>query len=233
MFDRLEAIAAEGARFADLAATTPGDTPVRSCPEWTARDLVAHLGEVQRSWAANVTAARPDQPPGDSQEASPSSDLSAWMRDSTEALLDALRRAGDAAPCWTWWGEPATAGAVARHQVQEAAVHRWDAEDAVGTAGPLDAEVAHDGVGEFVEIVIGDEADGLDGVVVLRSCDTGGEWSVGAGGIAAAEAGRLAEITATASDLVLLLYGRLPLSHVQVDGDRGVAEALVVLLETE
>ena len=45
----------------------------------------------------------------------------------------ALREAGPDAPCWAWWPSPHTSGAVGRHQAQEAAVHRWDAE---GVGGP-------------------------------------------------------------------------------------------------
>jgi len=44
---------------------------------------------------------------------------------------------------------PSTSGAVAWHQVQEAAVHARDAQEAAGHAGPLPAVVAADGVQEF------------------------------------------------------------------------------------
>jgi uncharacterized protein (TIGR03083 family) len=230
MFDRLEVIAAESARFADLAATTPDDTPIVSCPEWTSRDLVAHLEEVQRFWAGNVRAARPDEPTETEGQPPGPAGRAAWMRASTEALLDALRQADDVTPCWTWWDAPRTAGAVARHQVQEAAVHRWDAEAAVGTPGPLDSEVAHDGVGEFVEIMIGHDLDDLDGVVRLQTSDTGGEWSLGTPNTGGSPD---ATITGTASDLVLLLYRRVPLSAVTVDGERAVAEAMLALLDTQ
>jgi uncharacterized protein (TIGR03083 family) len=233
MFEPLEVIASESARFAELAATTPADTPIPSCPEWTARDLVAHLGEVQQFWAGNVRAARPDQATNTDTEPPESSELVEWMRASTEALLDALRQADADTPSWTWWDRPRTAGAVARHQVQEAAVHRWDAEAAVGAAGPLDAEVADDGVGEFLEIMVGHDADGLPGTVRLRSLDTGGEWSVGAGDAASPGDSHTATITATASDLVLLLYGRIPLDAVEVAGSRSLASGLLSILVTE
>jgi hypothetical protein len=38
-------------------------------------------------------------------------------------------------------------------QAIEAAVHRWDAENAVGAAGPLDAALAVDAIGQTLEIV--------------------------------------------------------------------------------
>ena len=66
-------------------------------------------------------------------------DLLAWLGWCTYTLLGALRDAGPDAPCWAWWGEPRTSLAVARHQAQEVAVHRWDAELAAGDVGPLPA----------------------------------------------------------------------------------------------
>lgn len=45
-------------------------------------------------------------------------------------MLDAMRAAGPDRGCWTWWGNsqaPETSGAVARHQIQEIAVHTYDA----------------------------------------------------------------------------------------------------------
>ena len=48
-------------------------------------------------------------------------------------------RAARITPAWVWWRDDRTVGAIARHQVQEAAVHRWDAQSAVGTPEPLAA----------------------------------------------------------------------------------------------
>ncbi|MFI5933540.1 maleylpyruvate isomerase N-terminal domain-containing protein [Actinoplanes sp. NPDC051494] len=42
---------------ADLGARVPG------CPDWTVRDLVAHLGRVHRFWAAAIKAGPSDSPP--------------------------------------------------------------------------------------------------------------------------------------------------------------------------
>src|SRR5439155_1464951 len=44
---------------------------------------------------------------------------------------------------------PQTCGAVARHQLQEIAVHTYDAQATLGTPQPLPGEVALDGVEEF------------------------------------------------------------------------------------
>ena len=181
---------------------------------------------VQRFWAGNVRAGDPAAPrevPG----ATPADDVVvAWLRDGTAALCDALAAAKPDAPCWTWWGAPATAGAVARHQVQEAAVHSWDVQAVMAAPEPLRRDVADDGVGEFLEIVLGAEAGGLPGAVTLRASDTGGRWEVHGRG------GRSAEVTATASDLVLMLYRRIPVSDCAVEGDPLLVAALLSLAET-
>ena len=121
-------------------ASAPGlDVRVPGCPDWSLRDLAAHLGEVQRFWAVVVRAGAADGPPPPEArgDTAPHGDMVEWSAESTGMLLAALTEAGPDAPCWTWWaasGAPSTAGAVARHQVQEAAVHAYDARRP--SAGP-------------------------------------------------------------------------------------------------
>ena len=140
------------------AAEVDLDSLVPGCPDWSVRDLVAHLGEVQRTWAYIVAAGPSDEPPGEDEipATEPDGDLLAWSAAGTGQLVRALAAAGPDQGCWTWWAAvspaPATAGAVARHQVQEAAVHAFDAQEAAGHAEPLPAEVAADGIDEFVTV---------------------------------------------------------------------------------
>ena len=83
------------AAVAAAAARVPG------CPDWTTADLVRHLGEVQRFWAANVAAGPADEPvdwaeiPG----RVPEGDLLAWSAACTADLLAALRKAGPDRAC--------------------------------------------------------------------------------------------------------------------------------------
>ena len=108
--DRSRALAAAAATAADGA-------PVPGCPDWTVRDLLGHLGEVQRFWAAIVAAGPADAPPAGLEIPIPDGDLTAWYAESTGLLRAALDAAGPDAGCWTWWGAsaaPSTAGAVAR-----------------------------------------------------------------------------------------------------------------------
>ena len=234
MLDWSHAIQTDSSRVADLIAGADLDTTVPSCPDWSLRDLIVHLGRVQRFWAANVRAGHPDGPTsgeGDpdrpTEDPPPDDDLAGWMRASTAELLAALEENDADSPCWTWWGRPLTSGAVARHQAQEATVHRWDAEQALGSPTPIDPAVAHDGVAEFLEIVLGTAADRLLGSLTLVSEDGDGRWIVGD------QRGTSTVVTASASDLVLTLYGRLPPSAVRVEGDPKLLQDLLDLEDTE
>ena len=236
-FERmLEAIASESRRLSDVAAATDLETRVPSCPEWSVRDLAHHIGVGQWYWGQNVAAENADERSGTELTALPDDrDLLAWLGWCTYTLLGALRQAGSDAPCWTWWSEPRTSGAVARHQAQEVAVHRWDAELAAGEVAPLPAALSEDGVPEFVDIMVGPDAASLPGVVTLTATDAGASWRVGAvtgDGDAAAARIRSAELRATASDLVLMLYRRLPVPDADVVGDPLLVASLLSLADT-
>jgi uncharacterized protein (TIGR03083 family) len=188
--EALAAITAESRRLTEVVASHSSDLDrqVPSCPEWSVRDLGHHIGEVQWSWAENVRARNAEVRSGASLTALPPDDeLVSWMGSCTESLVGALTESGPDAPCWTWWAAPRTTGAVARHQAQEAAVHRWDAEGvaAPGAGAPLPADLAGDGVPEFVEIMIGPDAEVLSGAVTLVASDLGDRWRVAGAGAAA------------------------------------------------
>ncbi len=224
------------ATAAGTAALVPG------CPDWTVADLVAHVGEVQLFWAADVAAGPAGNPPdedtvGDSE---PHGDLLTWSAEATARLVATLREAGPDRMCWTWWAEtavaPNTVGAVARHQVQEAGVHAFDAQQASGRGEPLPSQVAADGVGEYltVELPTNGPWPYEPGTVVLDT-GAGGSWLIDLGpdGVHVLEGGahghvkRTATVTAEASDMVLAFYRRdigLPL---RVDGDPDLVSQLL------
>src|SRR5207247_2479311 len=67
-------------------------------------------------------------------------------------LADRFRAAEPGEQVWTWSPDHSV-GFWQRMQAIEAAVHRWDAENAVGTAGPLDAALAADAIGQTFEVM--------------------------------------------------------------------------------
>ncbi|HTF12576.1 MAG TPA: maleylpyruvate isomerase N-terminal domain-containing protein [Asanoa sp.] len=146
---------------AAVASAASLDVQVPTCPDWTLFDLVKHLGDGRRAWAATI-AAGPHATAKAAAEGAPAAPrereaLLAWLAASTQELLDALREAGPDRGCWTWWGtsqSPQTCGAVARHQLQEIAVHTYDAQLSVRAPQPLPVEVALDGVDEFLSTCV-------------------------------------------------------------------------------
>ncbi len=216
----------ESAAFTATISADALDRAVPTCPAWTLRELVWHLGRVQEFWTDDLTRP-PDAEPDFSGESKPGPDdadaLETWMRTRTDNLVRTLRATPADTPVWTWWNDDRTAGAIARHQAQEAAVHRYDAQSAGGTPDPLDALLADDGVDEFCWL-----ARQLRGStpIAFRTTDTAHGFSAAVSGFEP-----VATVSASASDLVLLLYGRVPLDAVAVDGDRSVVEAFLVAIE--
>jgi uncharacterized protein (TIGR03083 family) len=214
---------------ADPAARVPG------CPDWSVADLVWHLAEVHYFWGTVVEKQIVDASALESIERrtrpGQTNELIAYGRQMAERLASALDVTDPSTPVWTWSIQQ-DVGFIARHQVQEAAVHRWDIESA-GWSGPspIDAEVAADSVDEFLRLCLPAFRGGtvsLPGSVHLHCIDTDGEWVIHQDGrVDAAHARADAALRASASDLLLALYRRVPLDAVQVVGDRTVAEALV------
>ena len=209
-----------------FAATIRADAlgrRVPGCPDWTLRDLVWHLGKVQRFWAdvvrrgADVVPEFEDGEPGHLE----ADELDRWMRASTRELIESLRAVAWDTAAWVWWKEPRTVGAIARHQAQEAAVHRWDAQSASGAPAPLPDALAADGVDEFLDIArqLRDPAP-----ITFVATDTGQSMPL-------ADDLSRATVSASAADLVLLLYGRRSLADVKVDGDRAAVEAFLLPIE--
>jgi uncharacterized protein (TIGR03083 family) len=215
----LEWIAGESEAFAATITRDALDARVPGCPEWALRDLVEHLGRVQRFWAGDVRVGADVEPTEfDTEPPGPSAqEVAAWMRASTSDLLDALRTTPPSTPAWTWWKGDRTARAIARHQVQEVAVHRWDAQSAVGTPAPLEAAIADDGVSEF--LAVNGEFRG-PAPFEFRATDTESSFSAGEPATAT--------VRAVASDLVLLLHRRISVDAVEVEGDRAALERFLV-----
>jgi uncharacterized protein (TIGR03083 family) len=230
---------------AAVAAASSLDVRVPTCPDWTLFDLVQHLVEGRYRWAATVAAGPADAPAAVAAPAAPREReaVLAWFAASVRELLDALRQAGPDRGCWTWWGasqSPQTSGAVARHQLQQLAVHTYDAQVAVGTPQPLPGEVALDGVDEFLTTCCATTAPWPHKPAVVDYHATEGQsWRVwlsadGARadrlprGTAAGEDQEVADVAAggTANELVMFFYGRIAMESLRTEGDRGIFDQL-------
>ncbi len=239
--DLLHLIDERSADFRAAVAAAPSlDVPVPTCPEWTLSDLTLHLGEGRRAWAATVAAGPADAKSGaEDAPAAPQEReaLVAWLAASTQELVNALWTAGPDRGCWTWWGtseSPQTAGAVARHQLHEIALHTYDAQLAVGAPQPLPDEVALDGVDEFLATCCAttNPWPHKPAAVDFHAAE-GRFWrlSVSADGARITRLptpGPPADTTlrGTANELTLALYGRIPMDSLKIDGDRGLIDLL-------
>ena len=227
----IEAIAAESRRLAEVVGVVRprGPRPLR--PEWSVRDLAHHIGEVQWYWGENVRAQNAEERSGGRAHGAPRGQRPAGLAGMVHLLVARARCATRAPtrPAGPGGREPHTAGAVGRHQAQEVAVHRWDAEGVAGAGAPLQADLADDGVPEFMEIMVG-----LRPRLVARRGDADGHRHRGELACRPDAAPRPGHRSsrAPASDLVLMLYRRLPVPDADVEGDPMLVAALLSLADT-
>jgi uncharacterized protein (TIGR03083 family) len=211
-------------------------------------DLVLHLGVVHRS-VARVIGERIQQPPnigdrsrlglaaewtgwlppGRAPQRSPvPAALLTWFHAGAADLQERFRAADPGEPVWTWWADH-TVGFWQRMQAIEAAVHRWDAENAVGAAEPIDAALATDAIGLTFEIMAPmrrarAKAPPGHGERFLFQCADGpGTWTVRFDGdavlLGAADGHHDIQISGKASDLALFLWQRPVTGQLDVQGD--------------
>lgn len=154
----IAAIESAASRLADAAARAGLDAPVPTCPGWEVRDLVQHQSGVHR-WATSivgtprsegwdvdlidVVGAWPDD-----------DDLIDWFRAGASSLVETLRAAPDDLDCFTFLKARTPLEMWARRQAHETTIHRIDAEGAAGTATPVPAALATDGIDELLSCFI-------------------------------------------------------------------------------
>jgi uncharacterized protein (TIGR03083 family) len=222
---RLDAISRYSREFA-TAARGNLSARVEHCPDWSVADLVRHLTDVHWFWGT-IAEGTLSEPPDESLRPAHADDegLVAGFESGAVRLVDVLAGADQSASCWTWFPGQQDVAFITRHQVQEAAVHAWDAANAAGRALDIDPAVAADSVDEFLTTSLADESDAaeadlvpLDGTFVLRASDTGDAWTVADGSVPGAmmmtrggtEGAPVLE--AQAADLLLWLYSRTELA---------------------
>lgn len=183
------ALIEETKAFGDLYRDADPATPIPTCPDWTLNKLFKHLGRGKR-WCAQIIDERRTEPldPREVRDGKPPDDLEgaiAWLNGGAQAVLDAVDHVGADARVWTFNG-PKPAGWWIRRRLHEATVHRADAVLALGGEFTLPAELAADGVTEWIDLQVqGRRAEpplqrGL--TLHLHASDDGlgptGEWTI-------------------------------------------------------
>ncbi len=175
--------------------------------ERTLAELAAHVGTSNLFAASAVTDWDGSSEPPDGTPPKVPEDpyeLTRWVDGTGEVLLMALD-IDPTAPAWGFYTPP-TAGYWQRSRAVSMMLHRWDAERAVAESGPLNAELAGEGITEVFDVLaprqIGrGKAWPPDVCIRLKATDSGDWWAFGPGD-------PVADIAATAGDLLLLLRGR-------------------------
>jgi uncharacterized protein (TIGR03083 family) len=229
-FDYLSSIEADGQALADIAARHDLDFPVPACPGWTLGDLVGHVAGANR-WVSSCVSSGltaqerilPPAPPGRDE-------LLRWSQESLDDLLSALSATPPDELVWTpirgalgsvWWR---------RKAALEVAIHRADAEYAGNVdQAVIDARLALDGIDEYsqeflplmlhavpepppVTAVLLSPND-IDDSRVLSLIPAGDDRDPGVASV---------ELVASASELLLWMWNRIPDGSLTVHGDATV-----------
>jgi uncharacterized protein (TIGR03083 family) len=234
------------AGLAEILAERDQSLPIPSCPDWTLRQLVTHVGRAHR-WAAEITRTRSDvfipmREVPDGKLPEDRAEQPAWLRAGAARIVDAVREA-DSDIVWSFLG-PAPAVFWIRRMANETLVHRADAQLAAGAEPEpvIDAELAADAIDEWLTLLapaILANSDGRTSALAagaslhVHATDEGldgGEWTIrqDADGLTV-EPGHGkgdAALTGPAASLLLVLMRRRPVSDpaVTVYGDSSVVD---------
>lgn len=235
--EHITCLAREGRSLAAAADRAGPEARIPACEGWRIRDLLRHTGLIHRWATAFVTEGHTSYHPVAGEPGPDGDALVEWFRQGHERLVSALRAAPADLTCWTFLPAPSPLAFWARRQAHETAVHRSDAESALGggaTAGHagLAAAFAADGVDELLRGFHGRRKSRVradtPGVLRVRATDTGDVWTVRIspeppattrGGDDPADC----ELSGDAERLRLTLWNRLPLSAVTLTGDPELA----------
>lgn len=240
----IAALRADGAAFRAAVAEAAPDTPVPSCPKWTAAHLVHHLGSVY-GWARDILGSQsteaPSYRPTTPKElpADPAA-IERWQQE-FDQLMAVLDRVDTESPAWNWAPQPKQAGFWHRRMAHETAVHRWDAQMAIGAGEPVEAKLAVDGVSEVLDSFLPAgrrRASGSRyGVVQLVAVDAAQEWflRLRGEGVALLDTDTILDgdkhharvhAAGTASDLLLALWGRVGFDVLDIAGDATLLDSV-------
>ncbi|OUD01758.1 maleylpyruvate isomerase family mycothiol-dependent enzyme [Streptomyces swartbergensis] len=229
---------------ADLSGAVP------TCPDWSLEDLSRHMGGALR-WVEFIvrTRAQEEVPeervpglagPGTRGDAAV---LDAWLAESGEQVVAALREAGPDTKVWSWAGI-LNSGFWARRMTHEITVHRADAALAAGLPYEVAPDVAADAIDEWLQIVefiqrtaphgatrelrgpgrsihlhVTDTGPGLNAEWLVELTEDGVTWRRGHEKATVALRGPLTSV-------LLAFYSRLPLDapELEVLGERELLE---------
>ncbi|HET7311218.1 MAG TPA: maleylpyruvate isomerase family mycothiol-dependent enzyme [Mycobacteriales bacterium] len=232
--EHIAAIEQHAQRLGADAATAGLDAPVPTCPGWSVRDVVGHLGGVHR-WAASIVADGRAQPPDGELEQPPGDDdLLEWFRDGHERLVGVLAKAADTLECWSFLPAPYPRAFWARRQAHETAIHSADVASAKAEPVAFATGFAVDGIDELLLGFFARRGGKLLAdpavTVALRASDAGptDAWTMRIGPqgreVDRGDAHGDLLVEGPASDLYQLLWNRRGTEGLEVTGDHRILD---------
>lgn len=184
---------------------------VPTCPDWTVRDLILHLGS-EHIWVAELLREKPSEAlRPSSHRPQESESLREWYRNANQRLREMLAATSPSTPVWNVTGDN-VAGSWRRRQAHETAIHRFDLEHVTGRANDIDeilAEAFMDEFGLFLPFLREfRDAPIPDRDIVLSTPESSWTLEANTGEITNGPALTNADVVGSASALVLALWGR-------------------------
>ena len=223
----INAFKADAAAIRDVFASAGPEMPVPATPKWDLGRMVKHIGTVF-VWGAKVVEQRPERVDPKSLEIglpAERSDYGDWLVETAAKAASVMSRAAPTDDCWSW-GADSSVLFWSRRLAHEISVHRWDVQSAFGEPEPINAALARDGLNEILENLASRPDTDLRGAgerLHLHATDCEGEWliTIGAEGVEFKHEHEKGDVAAraTASDLLLLILGRVAPSSLEVFGD--------------
>lgn len=214
----------EAERLGSAASGQDAAALVPTCPEWTVRDLITHVGSGHRFATEIIETGAP----AEFRRVDAPSDQSAWtpwLLDGARRLTAAVAARGFDGPVWSWHPKHRTAGFWLRRMVHDQVVHRFDADP----WGDLAPDLAADGVDDLLLTFETFEALRGDGETLLfGATDLARSWRVTltGSGVTWTDDDNPADVTVTMPVrllLLLILNRRLP-APATVRGDAALWE---------
>lgn len=223
---RLDRARSDGERIISLAADAL-DAPVPHCPEWDGRGLLSHMARVWHMLSI-FAETRPDAFPGrDEFPARVEGGEVEAARTALERVDRHMRALPPGTPMWGW-AKTQSSDYFHRRYHLENLVHRVDAEVMVGIESVIDADEGADAVDErFLEFAVRSDRRPSGSLHVHRT-DGPGEWTLRLEGdaivVTREHAKGDAAARGTGADLMLAVWGRLPVEQLETFGDPGLVE---------
>jgi uncharacterized protein (TIGR03083 family) len=231
-YDYLKSIEVDGRALMRIAADFDHGLAITTCPGWTLRDLLEHVSGANR-WVSHcvssgLTAQERILPTGPTGRR----ELIEWTQESLDELLAVLAATAPDELVWTpirgalgsvWWR---------RKQALEVAIHLTDAEQALGVRPEtIDAPLALDGIDEYAEeflplMLLGvTEPPPVTSVLLWpHDIDETRTLSLIPAGDDRDPGPPTVELKASASELLLWMWNRVPEGTLAVSGDDSLVQ---------